>query len=181
MNLMVFDLEMCQPSDAIIQIGAVLLDLQKGQIEETFDRTTNPGELPDRDIVELTGISRREVEKAEPLDVAAQAFWSTFHQSPVGDKLAAWGSVDFDCIWNQSPNPPPRRSVRTFDLKALVGFLRSVKGQSASRGMSLRSVVEDLGIQFDGSQHNALTDAKAEAEVILEYHREFSSYYVNHQ
>jgi len=71
------DLEMNQPSERIVQIGAVLGNVRTGEVVSQFDAKVNPGEPFSSRIAELTGISALELEGAPSLAVA-------------GNGLAAW-------------------------------------------------------------------------------------------
>jgi len=58
-NFICFDLELNQPSEKIIQLGAIAGNIQTGEILESLSAYINPGEPLDPKIITLTGITVR--------------------------------------------------------------------------------------------------------------------------
>jgi inhibitor of KinA sporulation pathway (predicted exonuclease) len=69
-NWLSLDLEMNQPSQKIIQIGAVAGNIFTGQILERLSVFVNPGEQVREDIVKLTGITQEMVDAGVRLEDA---------------------------------------------------------------------------------------------------------------
>jgi DNA polymerase III alpha subunit (gram-positive type) len=72
--IVALDLELNQPSERIVQIGAVLGNVRTGEVVSHFDAKVNPGEPFSSRIAELTGISAAELESASCLAAAGEAF-----------------------------------------------------------------------------------------------------------
>ena len=77
MKTVVVDLELNQPSNKIIQIGAVCIDTKSHKLISIFNQICNPeGELPSQYITNLTKITPEMVKNAEPLSDVLVQFWS---------------------------------------------------------------------------------------------------------
>jgi DNA polymerase III epsilon subunit-like protein len=55
--IVALDLELNQPSERIVQIGAVLGNVRTGEVVSHFEAKVNPGEPFSSRIAELTGLS----------------------------------------------------------------------------------------------------------------------------
>lgn len=167
MQMLVFDLEFCQPGDAIIEVGAAHLDLREDAISKAFESFADPGELPCEEVMHLTGISHRQIIEATDVGRVLDDFWQVLDQSS-HRRLGAWGPRDFECLFDQSAHPPERWSVEMYDLQQLVRFLLFTKGESFQSGLSLDSAAESCGISFE-ERHRAFPDAEVAAGV-LQHH-----------
>lgn len=175
MRFVVTDLEFNQPSRSIIQIGAVVLDLQTGEIEPLFDEIVDPDEKIDPFIDDLTGISDADCQEAEPLEQVLSRFWHEVCHSHTGKKMAAWGD-DVEILVDVSDdfreNTP---KVDAFDFKQYVKLFRFMGGKSSRSGCGLANVVESLDLEFEGQQHDAYDDAYMTAKVMLAYCNEIKT------
>ena len=97
MKIVSVDLELCQPSNSIIQIGSVHYDLKRKQKIDVFNEIANPGELPSEEITNLTGITKEAVAAARPLNEVLTSFWDWVKGRQVTNKsLITWGAGD---VW----------------------------------------------------------------------------------
>src|SRR5258708_2031145 len=71
--IVALDLELNQPSQRIVQVGAVLGNVRTGGVVSQFDVKVNPGEPLSSRIAELTGISPLEIASAPSLAAAGHA------------------------------------------------------------------------------------------------------------
>ncbi len=157
MLLNVADLEMNQPSGAIIQLGACTVDLKSGAILSTFNRYVNPNEALDPRIIELTGISQAEVDAGVSLHQALASFWlwgSSKH-------FAAWGSDMHQIIAASEADPigiiVPER-LHLYDIKDTASILRCAFPSSRARG-GLQDTLKLFGLTFIGRPHDAVCDS----------------------
>lgn len=168
MNLVVFDLEMNQPSQKIIQIGAVTLRLQQGDIVPLFSEIVNPGETPNGFITQLTGISTEDVESARPLDDALRIFWSKIRNIEGPVRIGAWGS---DCkkLYKDSAalGVAPPENLTGYDLRGIYKMYSLVSGNPVS-GIGLAKVAKKLNVAFEGHHHNAYDDALVTAKIMAQ-------------
>lgn len=166
MKFVVLDLEMCQPSKKIFQIGAVEVDPLKGKLGNKYVSFANPGELPDEEICELCNVTPDIVQKARPLKEVLEEFWVWFSKQSVGNKLCAWGndchtiikqSCDYRCNFDWP---------KSFDFKAMNQMFRVCSGLPYKGG--LKTCMEDMGLAFTGVPHDALVDAENTALLMIE-------------
>lgn len=162
MNLFSLDLELNQPSGKIIQIGACVFSHKDGKIIDKFMVYVNPKEKIDPSITELTGITQTMVE-LEGYDVKdAYLLLEKF----VRKKRAfmtpiVWGSGSWDdssCLYKQAGVKEPNfMGHRVIDVKTLYQSLRLRSWKKVKGGLS--SAMKELGLNFEGRNHNALDDA----------------------
>lgn len=158
MKAIVLDLEMTNPSNKIIQIGAVLVNTKSHQILDTFDMIANPGELPSEFITQLTGITSEMVANAQSLQTVLNLFWKWVEDCKCGKTLYAWGEGDIRYLEDQSRYQRvevPR--LTTLNLKEMAALFRQAKDTKAEGG--LKNTLQLFGMEFCGTQHNALDDA----------------------
>lgn len=145
----------------IIEIGAVRLDAQYREVD-TFQRLVKPTRHPVLSdfCLQLTGITQAEVDTADELPVAMAAF-----RQWIGDPdavLVSWGQYDRnqvrrDCVRWKVPLPLELGS----HVNAKDEYGLWCRGRKKGRhGRGLRAAVEELGLEFAGSHHRALDDAK---------------------
>jgi len=159
MKICVIDLEMCQPSNRIIQIGAVIADTRTCKIVDTFNLLVNPFEEVSQEITTLTGITSEMVANA-PGPARAYLQFKEFLKAGGATTLPAqWGIGDTDLLRTQVgldwENFCFRR--RAIDVKALYQAWAAFSGNSTKAG--LESSMRHLGLTFVGQQHNAADDA----------------------
>lgn len=146
---------MNQPSQKIIQIGAVALHINSEHMEfsSQFTAYVNPREPLDPFIADLCGVNQETLDRAKPFHEVVNDFdeWIKEH----GCHLAiAWGG-DWHWLQDQAQCTLVRKIL---DLKAMYSLLTSDQpAKKQSRG--LRGAIEHSGLHFEGIQHDALMDA----------------------
>jgi inhibitor of KinA sporulation pathway (predicted exonuclease) len=161
MKAIIVDLELTQNpgyKPAIIQIGAVLVNTKAHQILDTFNMISNPGQIPNDFIVNLTGITVDQVEKAKPLKDVLYWFWKWIEDSSCGGTLYDWGSGDVWALREASRDHAveiPR--LHTLDLKEMSKLFRQAKDAKSKGGLS--NTLELFDMKFHGRPHDALDDA----------------------
>jgi inhibitor of KinA sporulation pathway (predicted exonuclease) len=159
MKAIVVDLELNQPSNKIIQIGAVICDIHSHQILDTFSIICNPeGEMPSEFITTLTGITIEMVENGVPLVDGLKQFWDWIADSGAGKMLVQWGEGDMRLLEQQSNErnvKVPR--LNTMNLKAVSSIMRQHKGSKAKGG--LKNTMDLYGVPFYGDAHDGLIDS----------------------
>jgi hypothetical protein len=101
--IVALDLELNQPSQRIVQIGAVLGNVRTGEVVSQFDVKVNPGEPLDSRITVLTGLSPQEIELAPGLSAAGQALaaWLSPRDSLRILNPLTWGGGDTETLREQ--------------------------------------------------------------------------------
>lgn len=157
MNIVVLDLEMNQPSGRIIQIGALEMNTKANPAypRNTFRVHVLPDEPLNQEIVTLTRITETTLaEHGIGIRQALRAFWGWIP----GKNLMAWGS---DCKHliklSEELGVEVPKGLVLFDLKPLAALVRS--GLPGKTQGGLFKTMEALGLEFDGQQHDALSDA----------------------
>lgn len=161
------DLEMNQPSGAIVQIGAVVGEVLTGEILGTFSKYVSlpEGEELNPFIIKLCNIDldTYESEKIDLKDayIALLDFRSKYEveRNPI-----TWGGGDSDYLYKQTyvacgnelKNWPFGR--RWVDIKTVFQMYCIANGIKHQSGLS-KSLTK-LGLRFSGTKHNALDDAK---------------------
>jgi inhibitor of KinA sporulation pathway (predicted exonuclease) len=173
MKIMVLDCEYAQPSRKTIQIGAAVYDARNAACHGTFETYVNPGEPITKEITHLTGISDYDV-SAAPSIIEAFEELKKFHEKhrPFMNPLV-WGSGDRnDSIalyedYNAAltlrgmpliPRNPNFMGRRVLDAKTLYQSVQIFRNKSYAGGLS--ECMGRMGLQFEGTKHTALADAK---------------------
>jgi inhibitor of KinA sporulation pathway (predicted exonuclease) len=162
-NLLVsLDLEMNQPSGKIIQIGAVLGNVETGEIVSEFESKVNASETLAPAIIALTKITQREVDQAPHLLDAyyALSLWlDRYAELRVLNPLT-WGGGDTETLRVQLNMEMERWPFgrRWIDTKTLYVAWRMAQGKDISGGLA--KAMTKLELAFQGQKHNALDDAK---------------------
>lgn len=157
MKIISVDLEMNQPSGALIQIGAVRMDLTTGVIEEEFMVHVNPCEQLSEEIKELTAITQEQVDAGLEVAEAVNWFWAFAGKKTV----CSWGRDAeelYDFGQTLAGVKVPHRLTK-IDLKQVSSLLRCAYPSNKRRG-GLQSAVGLFGLQFQGRPHDALVDAR---------------------
>jgi len=156
------DLEMNQPSQRIIQIGAVLGNVRTGEVLSRFDSKVNPYESLDLRIVLLTGIKQKDVDQAPGLSDAYGLLKSWLEPYAATRMLnpLTWGGGDSDTLREQLglDGETWLFGRRWIDAKTLFSAWRTARGQDGQGGLA-RSMTK-LGLNFVGKKHNAQHDAE---------------------
>jgi len=167
MRLLSFDLEMNQPSNRIIQIGAVVFEADTGEIIHKYESFIDPGEPIIPYITELTGITDADVKGApKVLDVY-------LHLKEIHTKYKCfvnpvlWGSgtrSDSSALYEQSGIKESNfMGHRVIDAKTLYQSMRLFQGKKVRGG--LKDSCNSLNLGFEGTEHTALSDALNTARI----------------
>ena len=180
MRFIAVDLELNQPSNKIIQIGAVAWDTDHDLLA-IFNTFVDPGEELGWDHVLNTGQTLGELLPAGwrvmwdknkvPAKDALVDFWKWRADIEVGKKFVQWGTGDMSIICAESREHGVRypRHLKTLDAKQLYQFL----WQSNTKGGSgLSSACKSMGLGGPARAHDAYSDAVATAEIFLKMHNE---------
>jgi len=166
---MVLDCEFNQPSRKTIQIGAAVYDVRSGACYGSLDLYVNPGEPITPEITQLTGIRDQDVESA-PNIIDAWNQLKDFHtQHKVFRNPLVWGSGvrnDSSALYEEyvrACNDTDHDSenfmgFRVLDAKTLFQSLMLFENRGYAGG--LKESMKKLGLKFEGTAHNALTDAR---------------------
>jgi inhibitor of KinA sporulation pathway (predicted exonuclease) len=182
-DLVVLDLEATssqdddgfQKNDWIIQIAAVYLKRndQNNSLSKLndFNRIVKPKEDISEFIESLTGISNEAVQDKNYFDVVGQEFleWVASNGSIKNVRLCAWGNY-FDI-------PLLRKNYQyykinypfsgtAFDVKTYASLWMMLSGRRTDK-LSVEHVCNIMGLSPKGKYHDALTDAHAEADILL--------------
>jgi inhibitor of KinA sporulation pathway (predicted exonuclease) len=162
MKLLSLDLEMNQPSGKVIQVGACVFRKKDGAIIDKFMVYVNPGEKLDKQIVELTGITQNKVDTEGYSCKEAYFKLKQFAQKhKVLKNPLVWGSGSWDdsahLYKEANPGEPNFMGHRVWDVKTLYQMYRFENGLSIKGGLA--AAMEELGLTFEGKNHNALFDA----------------------
>lgn len=145
----------------IIEIGAVLFDLEKRTLGQEYQRFVKPSVRPNLSdfCMRLTTIGQANVDQADNFAAVLNDFTEQFSiTGGAGDPwFASWGAYDrrqviSDCIRNAVSYP--------FDKKNHVNVKTAVTRLLHPKKRGLQAVLHKLGLSFEGVQHRALVDAK---------------------
>lgn len=163
MKLTVIDLELTQPANKIIEIGAVTLDITKKNffIINHFNMLCHPGDLPSDFIAELTGITADQVSSSLPIKDVLQMFWD---HEPIKN-MAGWGSDTYQIIQASMNYKIKFDTPNQFNFKQIINFIQYVNKKNRYKA-SLKSALDAEGIVFEGVPHNAYDDAYNTAKLI---------------
>ncbi len=158
MRIIIVDLELNQPSKKIIQIGATCIDVRNGSLCGNFNTFVNPEEELSPFIMDLCGISQKDVDSGDKLPNALMDFWDWTEKSGCRN-LAAWGS---DVYWMTTSSAAHEvkypHKLKSLNIKEMSTVMRTALPATKSRG-GLKSTMEAFGLIFEGKQHDALNDA----------------------
>ena len=162
-NLLVaLDLEMNQPSGSIIQIGAVMGNVETGEILSSFETKVNAREELSPAIIALTKIKQAEVDRAPPLIDAYRdlSLWLAGYAEHRVLNPVTWGGGDTETLRVQLGLELESWAFgrRWVDAKTLYVAWRMAQGKEIAGGLA-KSMTK-LGLAFDGQKHNARDDAK---------------------
>jgi inhibitor of KinA sporulation pathway (predicted exonuclease) len=162
------DLEMNQPSGSIIQIGAVVGDIETKKILEKLSVVVNPKEQISNYIINLTGITQEQVDNGVDLYTAYLRLIDLIARHRTFVNPITWGGGDSEelkkqvysyCIENNITQPESWCFGRRWiDVKTIFVSLRFANRQQIQGGLA-RSMIK-LGLKFNGRKHNAADDAE---------------------
>lgn len=161
-DLIIFDLELNQPSGKIIEIGAVKLLRDGGIHPSRFSVLVNPGEPIAKEITELTTIDEQMMELSIQFPVALKQFEDWAKTETKNILLSSWGGGDITCLRDTAKEhrvPYPFRG-KTFDAKTIAVWSTIMFGRKPpSGGEGLSSMLHIWDMKFEGTKHRALDDA----------------------
>lgn len=164
-NLLFLDLELNNPftpEQRIIEIGYIIVSLDKGKFEPILHRIliVNPQQEIQPEIEALTGISTALVKSGTSLQEAYEKLKADVIQYQVNRTCAQWGEGDARCLREELGLSEKdfifRR--RTFDIKTFFQ-LHTLLTRPGKLSKGLQGAVEHLGMEFVGKPHRALNDA----------------------
>jgi inhibitor of KinA sporulation pathway (predicted exonuclease) len=148
----------------IIEIGAVAQDSRTFEIGSEFQTFVRPVRHPELTefCTGLTGITQSNVAGAPPFREALEAMKEWTYA--VGDSLfCSWGDYDRnqfvqDCEFHRVAYP-----FRSAHLNLKAEFARAL---SRKKKLGIAEAVRHLGIEFEGSHHRGLDDARNIARIV---------------
>lgn len=158
--MIAIDLEMNQPSRKIIQIGAVVGSLKSGEIIERFSRYVNPAESLNPEIVQLTGITQKDVDSGVYLPKAYSDLVSLMERTGAFCNPITWGGSDTEILRAQLDGAYNRWVFghRWIDAKTVYQSYCLANDKPLQGGLA--KVMTKFGLRFSGKRHNALSDAE---------------------
>lgn len=181
MKLLSLDLELNQPSNKIIQIGACIGDIKTGEIVEKFDRLIKINEPLNPFITKLTGITE---DALVTMGTSLNEAYVELLAMIKGHKLGmvnpiTWGGGDSKLLMDQVMHHKHLRASwevvttgvyntddtamnwpfgrRWLDIKTLFQFHQISRDQKVQAGLA--KAMTKVGLKFQGTKHNALDDA----------------------
>jgi len=163
---MALDLEMAQPSTRIIQIGAVIGNIDTGEILDRFSMFINPEEQLSEYIINLTGITQEQVDNGVTLREAYDQLVEFHKQHKAFFNAIVWGKGDMDKLKKEMHEMYGEVSTanhwpfgrREIDVKTIWVSYRLSRGEPIQGGLA-RSMTK-VGLKFEGRKHNAESDAE---------------------
>lgn len=169
--LVALDLEFNRPSRTIIRIGAVVGDMQSGNIDSGFSCLVNPGGPLNQRIAALAGIDQDVADAAPTVDDAylQMASWLKPYERSRSLIPLVWGksasAVLCAAIGLQPSDEEWCFSARANNVKQFYALVRGHPALCAvlmKFGLetllvgSLESTVARVGLTFEGQPHNAM-------------------------
>lgn len=171
MKIIVVDLELNQPSRKFIQIGAICMNLRTGEGLSEFNQYINPEEELSQFIVDLTGITQKQVDNGFKIQDSLTEFWH-WVQSKGCKNIHAWGHDVWEIINESKKNGVSYPNVRSYNIKEFATIVKVALPNSAQSG-GLNKTMNTFGLKFEGKQHNALDDAKNTAQLLFYLKEQF--------
>jgi len=156
------DLEMCQPSKKIIQIGACTGNVITGEIFEKLSIFINPHEQLSKEIIDLTHITQEDVDNGVTLEEGYRKLQEMHKKHKAFVNVITWGGGDSIELLTQLQKENPNFEGwefgrRWIDTKTLFVCWRIANSQQIQGGLA-KSMLK-LGLKFEGKKHNGLDDA----------------------
>lgn len=173
MNILSLDLEFNQPSNTIIQVGAVVGNIETGDILESLCIETSCGEQINPEIVKLTGVTQEQVDNGASLTEAYRALKTLHTKYDCFRNCLTWGGNDSLMLRNQLGLDDDRFLFgrRHIDAKTLFVSRCFARGERHQSGLA-RSM-RRMGLNFEGRKHNAKDDALNTFRIYIELLKEF--------
>lgn len=149
----------------IIEIGAVKFDLKKLEIVDRYQAFVRPKINPIlTDFCrELTTITQEQVDKAYYFDSVYNNF-KKWYGNPKVNMLCSWGYYDKKQIEKDCKRWGIEYSL-SVDHWNIKKFYQEMTGQTKA-GVGLEKAVNQLGLEFHGVPHRAISDAENTALVL---------------
>lgn len=171
MKILSLDLELNQPSRTIIQIGACIFDPKTARIIAEFNRIIFTHEEINPFITELTGITQKDVAQGSDLKSAYLDLCRFRRKYQANKQVLTWGDGDlrllkeqvFKAHKNNEESFKWDLGFRFFDAKTIYQAYRIFKEAPTKAGLA--AAMENLGMPFEGREHDALCDAKNTAKI----------------
>ncbi len=163
MNLLSLDLELNQLNGKpkIIQVGAAIFHVNTGKMVDSLELFVDPGEPITQFITDLTGIVDRDVVGAPNVTEAYYLLKAFAKKRRVAKMPIVWGSGtrnDSSSLHEEAKVEEQNfMGFRVLDAKTLYQSWAIVNDKTPKAG--LKTACENLGIEFEGTVHTALTDA----------------------
>lgn len=171
------DLEMNQPSGRIIQVGAVVGDMQTGSCVTRFECLVNPGESLEPRIAQLCGIHADALARAGTI---AQAYdllsaWLLPYAQTRQLNALTWGGGDTSTLRSELGLDDERWLFgrRWIDVKTVFIAWQNARGLTGVGGLA-RSMGR-MGLAFQGRKHYATDDAWNTFRMYFKLLHEFSN------
>ncbi len=142
----------------IIQIGAVVGNLQNGEILEKLSLFVNPKQVLMPEIVKLTKIKQEQVDNAGTLLEAYEKLKEVHEKHKSFINLVVWGSGDLKALTAELGIGNLCFGRREIDVKTLYVGWRLANGSFPNGGLS--RAMANLKIPFKGTAHQAQDDAE---------------------
>jgi inhibitor of KinA sporulation pathway (predicted exonuclease) len=155
------DLEMEQPCNTIIQIGACAFNSKTGEIIENFCQFIKLGKPLSEYIRSLTGITDAQLETGTDLVTAYHALISFHKKHDTHRQLVCWGAGDGHALRRQlfdiKPDLDWELGRTEMNVKNLHQAIMEANEVSLQGGLA-KSMTRH-GIHFQGTKHDAVHDS----------------------
>lgn len=164
MNYISIDLELNQPSNTIISIGAVVGNIFTGEVKDRFHQIVYTAETIAPHIIDLTGITQHQVNNGMSLFNAYCALVHFMQKNKAFRQPVCWGNGDMFLLKSQvSPlimgtDQEWVFGLRFYDAKTVYQTIQVAKGRKTKAG--LVAAMNNMGLAFTGTSHNAQDDAE---------------------
>lgn len=178
MKMVVIDLELTQPKETIIEIGAVSIDLATSVIMSEYQNYIYSTEPISEFITQLTGITREDVLLRGQVPSSGYAlFWNWFKDQKAGRNLAAWGTDCYELARASKNEGVQVPRFYSHNIKSIAAFIKRAKFGAKAKG-GLRETLNQFGFEkYEYRQHRALEDAKAAAYLASYLFKELQKYW----
>lgn len=159
---MALDLEFNQPSQRIIQVGAVIGRVDTGEVLSRFSVFVNPEEPLAEHISELCGIAPGVLETAGSLPEAYQHLtaWLAMFADERRLNPLTWGGADAHNLRDAVGLDDGSTGLfgrRWVDVKTVYTAWQDAQGQQSTGGLA--PSMKRMGLAFQGRKHDAADDA----------------------